>query len=106
MGLNPGTPGSRPGPKADAQPLSHPGVPELYTFFFLRFYLFMRHRERERERQRHRQREKQAPCKEPDVGLDPGTPGSRPGPKAGTKGSISEPEYKSFAAFSIIHFII
>ena len=25
--LNPGTPGSRPEPKADAQPLSHPGVP-------------------------------------------------------------------------------
>ena len=27
MGLDPGTPGSRPGLKADAQPLSHPGVP-------------------------------------------------------------------------------
>ena len=27
MGLNPKTLGSRPGPKADAQPLSHPGVP-------------------------------------------------------------------------------
>ena len=27
--LNPGTPGSRPEPKADAQPLSHPGVPRL-----------------------------------------------------------------------------
>ena len=27
VGLDPGTPGSRPGPKADAQPLSHPGVP-------------------------------------------------------------------------------
>ena len=26
-GLNPGTPGSHPGPKGDAQPLSHPGVP-------------------------------------------------------------------------------
>ena len=25
--LYPGTPGSRLGPKADAQPLSHPGVP-------------------------------------------------------------------------------
>ena len=25
--LNPGTPGSRPEPKADAQLLSHPGVP-------------------------------------------------------------------------------
>ena len=26
-GLDPWTPGSRPGPKADTQPLSHPGVP-------------------------------------------------------------------------------
>ena len=29
MGLDPKTPGSRPEPKADAQPLSHPGVPDL-----------------------------------------------------------------------------
>ena len=27
VGLDPASPGSRPGPKADAQPLSHPGVP-------------------------------------------------------------------------------
>ena len=27
MGLDPRTPGSQPEPKADAQPLSHPGVP-------------------------------------------------------------------------------
>ena len=27
VGLDPGTPGSCPEPKADAQPLSHPGVP-------------------------------------------------------------------------------
>ena len=27
MGLNPRTPGSRPEPKTDTQPLSHPGVP-------------------------------------------------------------------------------
>ena len=27
VGLHPGTPGSCPGPKAAAQPLSHPGVP-------------------------------------------------------------------------------
>ena len=26
-GLDPGSPRSRPGPKADAQPLSHPGIP-------------------------------------------------------------------------------
>ena len=25
----PGTPGSRPGPKAGAKPLSHPGIPRL-----------------------------------------------------------------------------
>ena len=27
VGLNPETPGSRPEPKADTQPLSYPGVP-------------------------------------------------------------------------------
>ena len=27
VGFDPGTPGSHPGPKADTQPLSHPGVP-------------------------------------------------------------------------------
>ena len=27
VGLDPGTPGSRPGRKADAKPLSHPGIP-------------------------------------------------------------------------------
>ena len=27
MGFDPGSPGPCPGPKADAQPLSHPGVP-------------------------------------------------------------------------------
>ena len=27
MGLDPGTTGSRPGPKAGAKPLSHPGIP-------------------------------------------------------------------------------
>ena len=27
VGLDPRSPGSRPGPKAGAQPLSHPGVP-------------------------------------------------------------------------------
>ena len=26
--LDPGTPGSLPGPKTDAQPLSHPGIPK------------------------------------------------------------------------------
>ena len=31
-GLDPRTPGSLPEPKADAQPLSHPGVPKLRWF--------------------------------------------------------------------------
>ena len=30
VGLNPRTPGSGPESKADAQPLSHPGVPKTY----------------------------------------------------------------------------
>ena len=29
VGLDPGSPGSGPGPKADAQPLGHPGVPGM-----------------------------------------------------------------------------
>ena len=29
VGLDPGTPGSHPGPKAGAKPLSHPGTPWL-----------------------------------------------------------------------------
>ena len=28
VGLDPGSPGARPGPKAGAKPLSHPGIPE------------------------------------------------------------------------------
>ena len=31
-GLDPGTPGSRPEPKADTQPLSHPGAPDVSVF--------------------------------------------------------------------------
>ena len=35
MGLDPETPGSHPEPKADVQPLSHPGVPRiLYSTYF------------------------------------------------------------------------
>ena len=29
VGLDPGSPGSRPGPKAGAKPLRHPGIPEI-----------------------------------------------------------------------------
>ena len=32
VGLDPGSPGSCPGPKVDAQPLSHPGVPLSLIF--------------------------------------------------------------------------
>ena len=32
VGFDPGSPGSRPGPKAGAKPLRHPGIP---LFFFL-----------------------------------------------------------------------
>ena len=35
VGLYPGTPGSCPEPKADAQPLSHTGVPVLFLWFCL-----------------------------------------------------------------------
>ena len=31
MGFDPGSPGLRPGPKADAKPLRHPGIPDLYV---------------------------------------------------------------------------
>ncbi|CAD7666750.1 unnamed protein product [Nyctereutes procyonoides] len=34
LGLDPGSPGSRPGPKAGAKPLRHPGIPELGVFIF------------------------------------------------------------------------
>ena len=30
VGLDPGTPGSCPGPKAGAKPLSHPGIPPTH----------------------------------------------------------------------------
>ena len=29
VGFDPGSPGSRPGPKAGAKPLSHPGIPHI-----------------------------------------------------------------------------
>ena len=39
VGLDPRTPGSLPGPKADTQPLSHPGVPKcaLLIVCFIKF---------------------------------------------------------------------
>ena len=78
MGLDPESPGSRPGLRAA---LNHYTTRAAHIPFFLKkiFYLFIL--ERERESQRHRQREKQAPRREPNVGLDPESPGSHPGPK-------------------------
>ena len=78
-GFDPRSPGSRPGPKADAQPLSHPGIPMLDFLSFFKDFIYLFMRDTERERQRHRQREKQALCREPDAGLDPRSPGSHPG---------------------------
>ena len=37
MGLNPRIPGSPPGPKADTQTLSHPGVPKLARLKLVRW---------------------------------------------------------------------
>ena len=39
VGLDPGTPGLHPGPKADAQLLSHTGVPKIFFFEILFIYL-------------------------------------------------------------------
>ena len=35
VGLDPGTPGSCSGPKADAKPQRHPGIPKLIVFKFI-----------------------------------------------------------------------
>ena len=32
VGFDPGSPGSRPGPKAGAKPLRHPGIPSFFFF--------------------------------------------------------------------------
>ena len=56
VGFDPGSPGSRPGPKAGAKPLRHPGIPLcMFTnckLFFFIVYLFMIVTQRERERAR------------------------------------------------------
>ena len=38
VGFDPGSPGSRPGPKAGAKPLHHPGIP---TWSFLKISLIL-----------------------------------------------------------------
>ncbi len=35
VGLDPGSPGSRPGPKAGAKPLRHPGIPSHFFLLYL-----------------------------------------------------------------------
>ena len=40
-GLDPGTPGSHPGPKAGAKPLSHPGIPSLiFSIIIFIFFIY------------------------------------------------------------------
>ena len=42
-GLDPGTPESGPGPKAGAQPMSQPGIPEMSGFMFATMFLIQGH---------------------------------------------------------------
>ena len=35
VGFDPGSPGSRPGPKAGAKPLRHPGIPHFFIIVFI-----------------------------------------------------------------------
>ena len=44
MGFDPGNPGSGPEPKADAQPLSHPGIPimDILNIFLKEWYLVLK----------------------------------------------------------------
>ena len=39
VGFDPGSPGSRPGPKAGANPLRHPGIPQIPSNIRERTYL-------------------------------------------------------------------
>ena len=43
VGFDPVSPGSRPGPKAGAKPLRHPGIPQFDSFLFesIRFFLIL-----------------------------------------------------------------
>ena len=42
VGLDPGSPGSRPGPRAGAKPLRHAGIPPFFHFFLLTCLLVTR----------------------------------------------------------------
>ena len=68
VGLDPRSPGSRPGLNMALNPLSHQGCLQNY---FRNCFSVSR-----------RGSGKQAPCREPDMGLDPRSPGSHPGLKA------------------------
>ena len=39
---DPGSPGSRPGPKAGAKPLRHPGTPKHYIFTYVVFHFLFK----------------------------------------------------------------
>ena len=39
VGLDPGSPGSRPGPRAGAKPLRHAGIPPFFHLFLFLFFL-------------------------------------------------------------------
>ena len=42
VGFDPGSPGSRPGPKASTKPLRHPGIPifSLIIFYYIISYIY------------------------------------------------------------------
>ena len=76
VGFDLGSPGSRPGPKAGAKPLRHPGIPRnsillfvlrayiIYIPIYIRDYLiYLRQRDSKRESMSRGEREKQFPCK-------------------------------------------
>ena len=39
VGFDPGSPGSRPGPKAGAKPLRHPGIPTFKFLYVMHYYI-------------------------------------------------------------------
>ena len=41
VGFDPGSPGSRPGPKAGAKPLRHPGIPHFQVETLARSYFHL-----------------------------------------------------------------
>ena len=76
-GLNSRTLGSQPEPKADAQPLCHPGAPSLLFIFLKNIFFIYLFREKEREAETQAEG-KAGSMQEPEVGLDPESPGSHP----------------------------